>query len=117
MDAAGDHGCGEVVRAGHHVGNNLGLLRIGDARLEHADYGGSSITHGPAAEAHGLTDHRGIFSESGCPEAVGENDDAGGLGSVVLRADETAEDRMEAHHVKERPANHAALNFARLTES
>src|SRR5438445_3968930 len=24
---------------------------------------------------------------------------------------------MEAHHVKERPANHAALNFARLTES
>src|ERR1700677_4690092 len=84
MDAASDHGCGKVMRAGDHVGNNFGLLRIGDARFEDANDCRRAITD--AAEANGFPDHRGILVKSGGPETIRENNDAGSVGTIVLKS-------------------------------
>src|SRR5439155_24881491 len=97
MDAAGDHSCREVVRAGNDVGDDFGMLGIGNRGFEDADDGGRSTAHGPAAEPDGFAEDGRIFLKSGRPEAIRENDDAGSLGTVVLRSDETTEDRVEAH--------------------
>src|SRR5580704_13733138 len=55
--------------------------------------------------------------KSGGPEPVRENDDAGSFGTIVLRADETAENGMQAHDFEIGPADNAGLNLARLTET
>src|SRR5579859_2686277 len=51
------------------------------------------------------------------PEPVGENDDACGFRTIVLRADETAEDGMKTHHVEIRATDDAGLHLARLTKA
>jgi hypothetical protein len=43
MEAAGDHGGREVVRAGDDVGDDFGILGIGDGRLEDTDDGGGAV--------------------------------------------------------------------------
>ena len=70
-----------------------------------------------AAEADRLAQHVGILFKNGRPETIGENDDAGGVGTIVLRANQAAENRMEAHHVEVGAAYHAALNFAGLAKA
>ena len=42
------------------------------------------------------------------PETIGENDDAGSFGTVVLRSDEATEHGMKAHHLEIGPVDHAA---------
>src|ERR1700685_4279652 len=54
MDAASDHGCGKMMRAGDHVGNNFGIFRIWYAGLENANDCCRAITE--AAEANGLAE-------------------------------------------------------------
>src|SRR5216684_5273758 len=115
MDTAGDHGSGEMVGAGNNVGNDFRIRGIGDRGFEDADDRGRSIAH--AAEANGFTDDGRIALESGRPETIGQDDDASGFRTVVLRADETAEDGTEAHYVKIGPVNDASANFPGLAEA
>src|ERR1700693_4139832 len=107
MDAVGNHGGREVVRAGDDVGDDFGIVGIGYGRFEDADDGGRAITHGPAAEPDGFAKDGRIFPKSGRPESIGENDDAGSFGTVVLRSDETTEDRVETHDFEEGAAGDA----------
>ena len=71
------------MRAGDHVGDDFGILRIWDARFEDANDCRRAITD--ATEANGFADDRRILVKSGRPETVGENDDAGSFGTVVLQ--------------------------------
>src|SRR2546422_1032922 len=115
MDAAGDHGCREVVRAGDDVGDDFRLLGIWDGGFEDSDDGGKPIAN--TAKAKGLAEHGGIAFEHGGPETIREYHGAGGLGAVVLRSDETTEDRVEAHDFEVAAADDARLHFARLTQA
>jgi len=117
VEAASDHGCREVVRAGDDVGHDFGILGIGDGGFEDADDGGGSIAHGAPAEAKGFAHDARIFPKSGRPETIGENDDTGSFGTVVLRSDEPAEDRVETHDFEEVAADDARLNYARLAQA
>src|SRR5690349_692448 len=116
MYTTGDHGRGEVVRAGDHVGNDFCVLGIWDTGFEDTDDGGRPIAEGSAIKANGFADDRRIFLKSGCPETIGENDHAGSVWAVVLRFDETTENRVKAHYIEVVAANDAGLNFARLIQ-
>src|SRR4029077_11621853 len=115
MDAPGDHGGGKMMRAGHHVGDDLRIFGIRDGGFEHADDGGGAFAN--AAETKGFPEDRGIFLKGGRPETVRENNDAGCVGTVVLRFNETPEDRMKAHHVEIGAVDYSGPNFARLAEA
>src|SRR5260370_36104539 len=117
MEATSDHGCREVVRAGDDVGDDFGILGIGDGRFEDADDSGRAIAHGAPAEAHSFTEDGRILPKSGGPETIRENDDAGSFGTVVLRSDETSEDRVQAHHFEVIAADDARLNYARFAQA
>src|SRR5437016_14110487 len=112
VEAARDHGRREVVRAGDDVGDDLGILGIGDGRFEHADYGGRAIANEAPAEAKRFADGAWIFPKSGCPETICENGNAGSFGTVVLGYDEPAEDGVKAHHFEVVAADDASLNYA-----
>jgi len=115
MDAARDHGGGKMMRAGDDVGDDFGFLRIWDARLEHANDGRRAVAD--ATQANGLADDRRILVQSVRPETVGENDDAGSIGPVVLRPDEATEHRTKPHHIEIRAADNSTLNRTRLAEA
>src|ERR1700733_14343321 len=104
-----------MMRTGDHVGDDLGILGVGDARLEHANDGRRPITD--ATEANGFADDRRILAQSGRPETVRKNDDARSFRTVVLRSDEATEHGTKAHHVKIRAADNATSNGTRLTEA
>src|SRR5713226_3732701 len=116
MDAPVLHGCGQMMGAGDNIGNDFSIRGIWDRGFEDADDSGRSIAEA-AAEANGFTDDGWIALESGRPETIGQNDDASGFRTVILRADETAEDGMKAHHVKIRAVNDAGANFPGLAEA
>ena len=116
MDAPVLHGRGEMMRTGHNVRNDFGICRVLDGGFEDADDSGRSIAE-PGAEAKDFTDDGRIALESARPEMRGQDGDAGGFRTVVFRADETAEDGMEAHHVKIGAVNDAGANFPRLAEA
>src|SRR5713101_7133891 len=115
MDTAGDQGSGEMVGAGNNVGNDFSVRGIWDRGLEDANDRGRSIAH--AAEANAFTDDGRIALESGGPETISQDDDASGFRTVVLLADETAEDGMEAQHVYIGAVNDAGANFPGLAEA
>ena len=115
MDAPGDHGGGKMMRAGHHVGDDFRILGIRDGGFEHADDCAGAFAN--AAKTKRFPDDRRIFLKGGRPETVRENNDAGGVGAVVLRFNETTEDGMKAHHVEIRAVDYSGLNFARLAEA
>src|SRR5271156_5882449 len=115
MDAAGDHRGGEMMRAGHHVADNLRVRGVRHARFKDADDRGGTITN--AAEANCFADHTWIFVINGGPEAIGEHDGARGAGAVILRSDEAAENRTQTHDFEVVAADDATLNSARFTES
>src|SRR5438445_6669552 len=117
MDTASDHGGGDVMRAGDDVGDDFGVLGIGDAGFEDADDGGGPIAKYTDIKPNSFSDDRRVFLKSGGPETIGENDDAGRVGAVVLRSDETTEDRVKAHNIEIVAANDASLHFARLTQA
>ena len=83
-------------------------MGIWDAGFEDANDCGRAIPD--ATEANGFADDRRVLVKSGRPETVGENDDAGTFGTVVLRSDEAAEHRMKAHHVEICAADNATPN-------
>ena len=67
-----------MMRAGDHVGDDLGFSRIRDGRLENSDDRG-----GASAEPDVLAHDIGIGLESVFPEPIGEDRGAGGLGALV----------------------------------
>src|SRR5262245_2122540 len=79
MHTSVDHRRVEMVWTGDDVGDDFGLLRIGNRRLEDADHGGRAV-----AEANGLADYRGVALESAGPEAIGEHRRTFGLRPVVV---------------------------------
>src|ERR1700681_5074361 len=93
MDAAGDHGGGQMMRAGDHIGDDFGFGGIRNGGLEDADDGG-----GARVEPNLLADYGGIAFENGGPEAIGEHGRAGGIGAVVTHVEEPAEDWVQTHH-------------------
>src|SRR5207247_10025523 len=99
MDAAGDHGCREVMRTCDDVGDEFGILGVGDGGFEDADDGGRTIAHKPAVEPDGFANDRRIFRKTGRPETIRENDDASNLRTVVSGTDERTEDRVEAQAI------------------
>ena len=115
MDAASDHGCGKMMRAGGHVGDDFTILGIWDARFEDANDCRRAITD--ATEVNGFAEERRILVTSCRPETVRENDDAGSSRTVVLRSDEATEHGTNAYHVEIRAADHAAPNRTWLTEA
>src|SRR5262249_48980404 len=117
MDTAGDHGGGEVVRAGDDIGDDFGVLRIWDAGFEDADHGRRPIAKDTTIKANGFADDRRIFRKSGRPETIGENDDSVSVGAVVLGPDESTEDRVKSHDIEVVAANDAGLNSTRLTQA
>ena len=70
-----------------------------------------------AAQTNGLADNRRISLEGVRPEAIGEDNHAGGLGALILGPDEAPEHGMKTHHVEVRSTDHAGTNFARLAEA
>ena len=111
VHAAGHHRRRQVMRAGHDVGDDLGLRRIRHRRLEHADDGRRAV-----AEADGLADDRRIALErrvqnrwvsTAAPAASGRR----------RRAEQTAEHRPKAHHVEVRAADDAGADHARLAQA
>src|SRR6202041_3184074 len=62
-------------------------------------------------------DHARISLVNRRPEAIGEYDDASGVGTAVLRSDEAAENRTQTHDFKIVAAGDATLNYAGFTES
>src|SRR5260370_13924983 len=104
-----------MMRAGDHIGDDFGILRIWDARFEDANDCRRAITK--AAEANGFAEDRGVLVKSGRPETISENDDAGSLRTVVLRPNQATEHAMKAHHVEKRATDHTASNLTRLTDA
>jgi hypothetical protein len=97
-----------MMRAGDYVGDDFGILRIWDARLEDANDCCRPITDAP--EANSFADDGRILVKSSRPETVRENNDAGSFRTVVLRSDEATKHGMKAHHVEIRAADNAASN-------
>src|SRR5260370_4414273 len=116
MNAPVLHGRGQVMRAGDNVGDDFSIGRILDRGFEDAEASGSSIAEA-TAETKDFTDDGRIALESGRPETIGQDDDASGFRAVVLWADETTEDGMEAHHVKIGAVNDAGADFPVLAEA
>src|SRR5271169_4975871 len=117
MNAAFHHGRREMVRAGHDIGDDFGVGGIWNGRLEHADDGAAARPHGTAAEAHGFAEDARIAMKGGGPETIGQNDDAVSFRTIVLRADESAEDGMQPHHFKILAVDNARLNLARIAQA
>ncbi len=118
MDAAGDHRGGEMVRAGDDVGDDFGFGWIRHGRFENADDGGGARAAGIAGiEFDGLAEDGGIAVERGGPEAIGEHDGAGGVGAVIVRVEQAAEHRVQAHHFEIRAVHDAGADFARFAEA
>ncbi len=116
MDAPVLHGRREMMGAGHNVGNDFSIGGILDRGFEDPDDSGRSIAEA-AAEAKDFSDDGRIALESARPEPIGQDGDASGFWTIVLRADETAEDGMESHHVKIGAVNDAGANFPGLAEA
>ena len=53
----------------------------------------------------------------GGPETIGQNHDAVSFRTIVLRADETAENGMQPHHFKILAVDNARLNLARIAQA
>ena len=60
---AGDHGGRKMMRAGHDVGDDFGVLGIRDAWLQNADDGGRARIN-KRIEPDGSADHGGIAVEA-----------------------------------------------------
>src|SRR5262249_55031510 len=83
--------------------------------FEDADDGRRPFAY--AAQAYRFAYDGRIFAKRGCPETIREHGDAGGIGPVVLRPDETPKDRMKAHEVKAGAAGDDAFNGTGLTQA
>ena len=115
MDALGHHGSREVMGAAGHVGDDFGLLGIRNTTFEHANDRGGAIAPN-AAKVNGSANDGRISVKRVRPETIGEHDDAGSLGAVIIGPDEAPEHGMQTHHLEIGAVDHAAIDFARLAE-
>jgi hypothetical protein len=99
----------EVVRARDHVGEELGLGRIGHARLEDADHGRRG-----RAQLDAAADDGRIAMERRGPERVREHGHVGRLTPVIGSVQEPAEHGAKPHDLEERPVDHARGDEAGL---
>src|SRR5262249_18364675 len=112
VDTPGDHGRRQMVLASHDVRDDFGILRIRHTGLEHADDGRGPIVQ--AAETHRFPKNLRVFFESRRPEAIGQDNCASGVGTVVLWSDKAAKHRMKSHYLEVRAAYHPGLDLPRL---
>src|ERR1700740_165873 len=99
MNAAGNHRGGKMVRAGDDVGDDFGFGWIGYGWVENADDGGGARAAGVAGiEFDSLADDGRIAVEGGGPETIGQDDGTCGVGGVIVRVEQAAEDWREAPH-------------------
>jgi hypothetical protein len=110
--ALGVHRGAEVVRARHHVRDDLGVGRVRHGRLENADDGGGDRT-----EAEAPADHRGIAVERARPEAMRQDRRRRRPRAVVLGAQQAAEHGTQTHHGEERSADDAGAHDAWFTQA
>src|SRR5258708_2982732 len=104
MGAFSHHRCPEMMRAAGHIRDDLGFLRVWDARLEEADDRASGMTSN-AAKLNGLANNRRIFPERVRPETIGQDNDAGSLGAVIFQTDEAPEHGTQSHHIEIGPVD------------
>src|SRR5215467_5690115 len=97
MEPVGDHRGGKVMGARDHVGDDFGICGVWDGGFENTDDRARPITQEPAIQTHRLAEDGGILLESRSPKTIGQNDDAGRIGTVILRSDEAPENGMEAY--------------------
>src|SRR5580693_6878339 len=107
MHASLNHGRGEVMRAGHDIGDDLGLGGIWYGRLQHAHDGGRAL-----AELHGLADDGRIAVEGGLPEAVREHGGASSMRAVMAYVEHAYHLRVQPHHFEIRAAHDSRANLA-----
>src|SRR5580704_5033751 len=112
MYASLNHGCRKMMRAGNHIGDDLGLGGIRYGRFQHAHDGGRTL-----AELHSLADDRWIAIEGGLPKAVGENGGTGGIRAIVAHVEQTSENRMKPHHLEIRAAHDPGANLAGVAKA
>ena len=103
--AVRDHRRAEVMRARHHVRDDLGVGGIGHRWLEDADHRG-----GARAKADDPADDGRIAVQCSRPEPVREDRRPRGFRAIVLRVQEAAEHGAKPHHVEERPADDARFD-------
>src|SRR6516165_12538671 len=100
-----------MMRAGHHVRNELGVRRVGYRGLKHSNDGRSA-----RIEANLLPDHRRIAVQHGVPETVGKHRGACSIRSIVAHVEEPAKHRAQAHDLEVRAAHYAGTHFAWFAE-
>ena len=100
------------MRAGHHVGDDLGLRRIRYRRFQHADDSGRA-----RAEPDRFAENGRIAVEPGLPETVGQHGRAGGVGAIVPRVEQSAKHWVQPHHLEIRSADDAGTHLARLAKA
>ena len=88
--AVGIHRRPEMVRARHHVRDELGLLRIGHGWFEDAD-----DRRGAWTETDRLANHRRVALEHRRPEPVREHHRARRRGAIIGGVQQAAEHRDE----------------------
>src|SRR5215472_1679746 len=115
MEPVGDHRGRKVMGAGDHVGDDFGICGVWDGGFENTDDRARPITQEPTIQTHGLAEDGGILLESSGPKTIGENHNAGCIGTVVLRSDEPPENGVEADDVEVVAADNASLNFTGFT--
>src|SRR5262245_20920773 len=103
----------EMMRTARDIRDDLGLLRVRDTGLEHADDRTGAITFNPA-KLNGFANNRRISPERVRPETIGENDNGSGFRTAILRPNQSAEHRTQSHHVEIGPVDYAAIDLARL---
>ena len=103
------------MRAGHDVGDNFSVLRIGDARLENTDHRRRPIAE--ASKAYRFPQNGRIFLERRRPEAIREDDRAGRVGAIVLRSDQTTKNGMKSHDIEVGAADHTGPDLTRLSQA
>ncbi len=102
------------MRAGHDVGDDLGLGGIRHGWLEHAHDGRHSPTEA-GVQPDGLADEGWVTFERR-PETIGQHHRAGCIRAVVARVEQPADHWTQPHHVEIRASDDPRAELARLAE-
>src|SRR5277367_6252202 len=106
-----------MVRTGYDVGDDLGLCRIWNGWFQHTDYSCGTSTEFARIEFHGLPDHGRIFLHDCIPEAVRQDHSACCIRTVIVCVKQTAEHRVQSHHVEIGSVDHSGADLTRIAES
>ena len=107
------HRCGQVVRAGDNVGDDIRIGGVWNRWFQNSDDGcGANLPH--ATQPNHLSYYLGIATERGGPELVSEHDRASGARPIVSRVEQAPQHRLETHHFEVGAIDHAGVDFARF---